>query len=490
MLLAFVPCLYCNVSDIWMEPNRWKRILVSAAGIYVEMLIAIVCVPLWLLSHEGPMQTFWFAMIMICSINTLLINGNPLLRYDGYYVLSDLLQIPNLYSKSQQALSKRIAAIFTTSPFPAEQFGFLELYAVAARIYRLFVIGVILFVIYSFFANYQLSNLGLTVTVLIMAMTFAPSWWRSLRSMSSRSFNSTLRVGRTILATGLFLALLILLLSLPVTTQTFADGETELSGARIIYAPENGRIHWLASCDSDVDDDQLLARIENSDLNSELIQQGQRVGQLESSLQNQKLLQRQGVDNAREIELQTQALESAKEIQQQLILRKRRLEIRAVAAGKLEVALPDRARSEGELDLSRSSTSLAAENNGCSVERSEPLAAVFDAASVQVRLHVPESSIDRIAVNDEVKLIIRQSSPEYIAGNIASIDIEKRNRDYDSEHSASQAAGQAESIGVIVRLNDQSSKLIIQSPVKACVYGKKMPIYKYLWHELSASLDL
>ena len=100
MLLAFVPCLYCNVSDAWMEPNRWKRMLVSSAGIYVEMLIATLCVPLWLLSHDGPMQAFWFSMITICSVNTLLVNGNPLLRYDGYYVLSDLVQIPTLYSTS------------------------------------------------------------------------------------------------------------------------------------------------------------------------------------------------------------------------------------------------------------------------------------------------------------------------------------------------------------------------------------------------------
>ena len=78
LLLAFVPCLYCNVSDVWMEPNRWKRMMVSAAGVYVEMMIAAICVPMWLFSSEGSLRVFWFAMVTICTVNTLLINGNPL----------------------------------------------------------------------------------------------------------------------------------------------------------------------------------------------------------------------------------------------------------------------------------------------------------------------------------------------------------------------------------------------------------------------------
>ena len=104
LLLAFIPCLYCNVSDVWMEPKRWKRMLVSSAGIYVEMLIAAICVPLWLMSNSGELQLFWFTLMTICSVNTILINGNPLLRYDGYYLLFDAVGIPNLYMKAQAAL--------------------------------------------------------------------------------------------------------------------------------------------------------------------------------------------------------------------------------------------------------------------------------------------------------------------------------------------------------------------------------------------------
>lgn len=489
MLLAFVPCLYCNVSDIWMEPSRWRRILVSVAGIYLEMLIAVICVPLWLVSQTGPMQTFWLAMIMICSVNTLLINGNPLLRYDGYYVLSDLLQIPNLYSQSQQALNQRIAGFFTRTEPPVGRFGFLEAYALLARAYRLFVIAIILLAIYSFFAVYQLDNLGLTLAGVILVMTFAPSWWRNVGHLTSTSFWSSLRMARTILFTGLVVMLLGLLLLLPVTTRTLADGRTELADARIIYATQTGRVHWFAGNASQVKANQLVGWIENHELEAELLEQQQRIEQLELSSQNQQLLQRQGADNTGEIELQNQLLASARQIAVQLLQRKEQLNLRAMSEGKL-VALPIEAMDQTkELDLSRRSSSLAAENTGCSVERGEALAAVFDPDAVRVRLQVPESSINRIAVNDNVRLVIPHASPEYRFGMVQSIDIEKPNRQFNSRQGDGEPA-EHDSIGVVVRLLETCPNVLIQSPVKACVYGEQMPLYKYLWQQFTANLDL
>ena len=96
LLLVFLPCLYCNVSDAWMFDSRWRRVAVDVAGMYVELVLAAICTFLWWFSVPGWFNSVCFNLMIVCSLNTLLFNGNPLLRYDGYYLLSDLLEVPNL----------------------------------------------------------------------------------------------------------------------------------------------------------------------------------------------------------------------------------------------------------------------------------------------------------------------------------------------------------------------------------------------------------
>ena len=98
LLLCFSPCLYCNVSDAWTLPSKWHRIIISFAGIYVELMIAAAATFVW---WNSPSATFaqhlCLSLMVVCSVSTVVFNGNPLMRYDGYYVLADWLEIPNLH---------------------------------------------------------------------------------------------------------------------------------------------------------------------------------------------------------------------------------------------------------------------------------------------------------------------------------------------------------------------------------------------------------
>ena len=105
LLLVFVPCLYCDVTDAWRFPSKWQRILVSAAGMLVELVIASVATIVWWYAQPGLVQLVALDVMIICTVNTLAVNGNPLLRYDGYYILSDLVESPNLWQRSRDALS-------------------------------------------------------------------------------------------------------------------------------------------------------------------------------------------------------------------------------------------------------------------------------------------------------------------------------------------------------------------------------------------------
>jgi putative peptide zinc metalloprotease protein len=106
LLLSFLPNPYCDTTDAWRLPSKWKRASIAAAGIYIELMIACVAALIWI-NHRDPLVHTTSAWVMaLCSINTILINGNPFLRYDGYYILSDLWGIPNLSNRSREACAR------------------------------------------------------------------------------------------------------------------------------------------------------------------------------------------------------------------------------------------------------------------------------------------------------------------------------------------------------------------------------------------------
>ena len=84
MLLVFTPCLYCDVTDAWKLSNRWHRIAISAAGMIVEVVLASICGLLWWATDSGVVNSLLLNVVVVCSVGTVLVNANPLLRYDGY----------------------------------------------------------------------------------------------------------------------------------------------------------------------------------------------------------------------------------------------------------------------------------------------------------------------------------------------------------------------------------------------------------------------
>ena len=166
MLLVFTPCLYCDVSDSWMLPNKWKRAAIGAAGMYVEVIIASLATYLWWNSHPGVFNQLCLDVMFVSSVSTILFNANPLLRYDGYYILSDVLEIPNLRQKANTILS-RLASRWCLGveqpddPFlPQRNLGLFALYAVASSLYGWLVTASIFLFVWNVFKPYRLEVLG------------------------------------------------------------------------------------------------------------------------------------------------------------------------------------------------------------------------------------------------------------------------------------------------------------------------------------------
>ena len=166
MLLVFTPCLYCDVSDSWMLPSKWQRAAIGAAGMYVELILASIATFLWWNSHPGVFNQLCLDVMFVSSVSTLMFNANPLMRYDGYYILSDLLEIPNLRQKATTILG-RIASQWclgieqSEDPFlPTRNRGLFALFAIASSLYGWMVTASIFLFVWSVFKPYRLEVLG------------------------------------------------------------------------------------------------------------------------------------------------------------------------------------------------------------------------------------------------------------------------------------------------------------------------------------------
>ncbi|MGD9127709.1 MAG: hemolysin D, partial [Planctomycetia bacterium] len=169
MLLVLTPCLYCNVSDSWMLPNKWKRAAIGAAGMYVEVVLAAAATFIWWFTQPGMLNMICLNIIFMSSVKTIMFNANPLLRYDGYYILADLAEIPNLRQKATTILSRKAAHWFLgieppDDPFlPQKNQIFFAIYSVAAGIYRWFVLLSILWFLHQFWKPYRLQIFGYAI---------------------------------------------------------------------------------------------------------------------------------------------------------------------------------------------------------------------------------------------------------------------------------------------------------------------------------------
>lgn len=118
LLIVFTPWMYTNVSDAWIFQNSRQRFLVTVAGIMTELLVASIASIFWWLTNPGLFNSLCYNIVIVCSIDNLLRNANPLLRYDGYYALSDLVEIPNLRIRALGYLKFLLKKYLLRLPIP------------------------------------------------------------------------------------------------------------------------------------------------------------------------------------------------------------------------------------------------------------------------------------------------------------------------------------------------------------------------------------
>lgn len=302
MVLVLTPCLYCNVSDSWMLPSKWQRAAIGAAGMYFELVMASICTFVWWFTEPGLLNHLCLNVMFVSSVSTVVFNANPLLRYDGYYILSDLTEIPNLRQKATQILSRKMGAWFLGLEQPDDPFLpernqiFFALYSVAAAIYRWLVTFSILWFLYQIFKPYRLEVIGYAImSASLYGLLIHPLY------KLGKFFYVPGRLDKVkkprMYATLALLALVIALIALiPFPYSVLATLELQARDAQSIYVDVPGRMVEVYVRPGDrVEAGQMLAKLVNPDLDLKIAQAVHQRDALEAQRDS---LRRRRYDNA------------------------------------------------------------------------------------------------------------------------------------------------------------------------------------------------
>jgi putative peptide zinc metalloprotease protein len=294
LLLVFTPCLYCDTSDSWKLTSRWRRAAIAAAGIYVELLMATGAAILWLVTRTDSWLNWASAYVMaIGTISTVVVNANPLLRYDGYYILSDLWKVPNLSEQSSEALRAMIARMIGGVPIPKGKWdarpGLLAAYQIAATVYRTVLLAVILLVVWRLLDRFGLRIVGASIIGLTLC-TVAAGSFRSLSSFVRELADSgSLRWMRIAGFLAFLIALGTLVFAIPLPTQVTARSVSRFARMSPIYARQLGQLVQHSPHLDWVEQGNEIARLRSVDIELELIEVEGVIALLEERLSQLRL---------------------------------------------------------------------------------------------------------------------------------------------------------------------------------------------------------
>jgi putative peptide zinc metalloprotease protein len=223
LFLCFSPALYCNVSDAWILPSKWHRIIISAAGIYVELIIAAAATFVWWNTPTQPfVNNLALSLMVVCSVSTVVFNANPLMRYDGYYVLADWLEIPNLRERSNRFLTNLVLEHCLGVEVQPE--GYMELwrrvlfvvYAITSYVYRWVVTFAILYFFYTFLRPYKLEVISTMLTLAATGSMVGWPLWRLGKNLHRRGRLPDMKRWRVVVSSSVVLAALLFVCLVPI----------------------------------------------------------------------------------------------------------------------------------------------------------------------------------------------------------------------------------------------------------------------------------
>lgn len=373
MLLVFFPVPYVDASAAAACPDKSRRMLVGAAGILIELFLAALAMLVWAMAEPGVLRSLMFNVMLLAGVSTLLFNGNPLLRFDAYYVLADWLEIPNLGSRANQQLGYAIKRYLLKRRDVTGQAGsrrealWLVSYSVVSFAYRL-----VLMVAIATFVATQYLFVGVLLACWSIFMTLIMPTLKLLKTMTveSRLEGSRHRAWTWLL--GVLGTLGVLLFMVPVPYATVVQGivdSGEPTHVRLGAAGELSEI--LVEEGEKVSQGEVLMRLNAPELSAE-------VSRLEAHRREAELRLQASVREAQDIAMERENLE---------LVEQRLADARLRAAATLVTSPRD-----GRLMMPEGRPPL-----GQHLQRGEPVAVVVRNDDLRIRAMLPAYRRDEVS---------------------------------------------------------------------------------------------
>lgn len=423
--LVFSPCLYCDVSDSWVLSNKWKRILIACSGMMVEVFLSALAALIWWHTKPGVLHHLCLNIFFVTTITTVIFNANPLLRYDGYYILSDLLEIPNLRTKADRMFRNVFSSLCLgihnpPDPFMPDRGRFwFALFALASAGYRWFLTFTIIFVLYEFLKPYGLQNLGLGMGIfsaLSIFISLLVTLYRILAAPRIRPMSSF----RAILSLTCLGLLLFAGLTVPLPLYVEAPFTVEPQDVKHVLITTPGQLTELhVQPGQRVNKGDVLAQLENFPIRDEFdkLQVAVQIQRMEVETQ-QKLDNQPGEEFARTMlaSLEKRLAQTGEKLQ--------KLTIIAPCDG-IVVAPPQvspQPTNVPDAALPRwNGTPLESRNHGCWLGTQSHLLSVAPDTKYQAVLIIDQHDRDDFQLNREVALKLESQPAGVRTGHIREI---------------------------------------------------------------------
>ncbi len=398
-LMCFAPVLWTDTTEAWKLRDRRSRLAIGAAGVLTELMLATAASLAWPLLPPGPLKTAVFMLAGSIWILTLMVNINPCMRYDGYYLLSDYWDIPTLQPRSfalaKWFLREQLFGLGLPPPEPFPRFDRMKLvaYAFVTWLYRFFLFLGIAFLVYHIFFK------ALGIILMLVELTFfialpilkELAHWFTIRDKMRLNF-------RFLLTTAAF-AGLVYFLAVP--------WHDKIGGAAILtperraafYSPQGGIVEDVSVHNDDlVEPGQSLFRLRSPDLESRIEIAKRKVAAQRLKLSLASLDQGLRIEAAADWD----QLERLAEDLAGLLREREELEIKAPFSGRI-VDMPEWLTPGGW------------------IQAKEPLSALAGGRHL-VQVYVPEYDLDRLAVGSVGRFYPREKGQEPVHLRIETIE--------------------------------------------------------------------
>jgi putative peptide zinc metalloprotease protein len=373
--LVLWPVLWTDTTDAWRLIDRRQRLVIDIAGMVAEITIAVLATLAWAVLPPGPLRSAAFVLSSTTWILTLLVNLSPLMRFDGYYILSDLLDFPNLQERGFAMARWWLRELLfrprqpPPEPLPPRTRRIVICYAFAAWAYRFVLFVSIALLVYHF----AFKALGIVLMAIELWYFVIGPILRELAAWIhlTAKFRPNLHTAATLAVVAALMALLVV----PWRGRVDAPGILRAAQQAPVMVTEPGCVTWLAAPDTRIEAGKAVARLESTEI-------AHAVAVARAQL------------DAAQAELTARSVDGDRRRSQQAAAARRSEAVAAVArANERAAALELRAKTAGLICDVPPGLRV-----GDCLARAEPVGVIVDPTTALVEAYVGEADLDRVTV--------------------------------------------------------------------------------------------